>query len=138
MSAAAQISTPESHFGLPDCGRSDIGAKTHIYSASPRGGKDLIAEVTWDLVMSDDMPFVEGCYCLDGGEWQVVTARKSDACRSVQVRNGVRWDSGATGINIVFPSDATVSRLMMLNLMTHELGVTEGHEVRGPNSIMLR
>jgi hypothetical protein len=29
------------------------------------------AEITFDLVMDEDMGFVEGCYRLDGGEWKV-------------------------------------------------------------------
>ena len=36
------------------------------------------AEITWDSVMSDDMTFIEGCYRLDHGSWQVVTAAKGE------------------------------------------------------------
>lgn len=30
------------------------------------------AEISYDLVMDDDMSFVEGTYRLPGGDWQVV------------------------------------------------------------------
>lgn len=88
--------------------------------------------------MSDDMPFAEGCYRLEGGDWQVVTAVKAGISRSVGIRNGLRWESGITGMNIVLPNDAVINASTLLKMMSHELGVSEWREVRGPDSMMLR
>jgi hypothetical protein len=98
----------------------------------------MIAEITWDLVMSEDMAFAEGCYRLDGRDWQVITAFKAKGTYPVGIRNGVRWDSGVTGMNIVLPDDAKINATVLLEMMSNILGVSEWHEVRGPDSIMLR
>ena len=88
--------------------------------------------------MSEDMAFAEGCYRLEGGSWQVVTARKTKGHFSVGIRNNVLWDSGVTGMNIILPDDAKINAAALLKMMSHELGVTEWRDVRGPDSIMLR
>ena len=88
--------------------------------------------------MSEDMAFAEGCYRLEGSDWQVVTAIKANTWRSVGIRNGVRWDSGVTGMAIVLPSDAGINASLLLKMMSHELGVSEWREVRGPDSMVLR
>ena len=35
-------------------------------------------QMSYDLVMEEDMPFVEGCFRLPGGEWQVVIVSRGD------------------------------------------------------------
>ncbi|MBY8828842.1 hypothetical protein [Hephaestia mangrovi] len=98
----------------------------------------MIAEITWDLVMSEDMAFAEGCYRLQGEDWQVITAHKAKGIKLIGVRNGVRWDSGVTGMNIVLPDDANINAAKLLKMMSETLGVSEWVEVRGPDSMMLR
>ena len=88
--------------------------------------------------MSEDMPFAEGCYRLEGGEWQVVTAIHANGHWPIGIREGVRWDSGVSGINIVLPDDARINAQVLLAMMSSTLGVTKWREVRGPDSMVLR
>ena len=98
------------------------------------------AEITWDLVMSDDMPFIEGCYRLDDGPWQVVTAAKRPEHPHVIVSNGVRWKSGVTGMNILLPAWARLNAIILIELMSNTLhvDVEDWVVVRGPDSMVLR
>ena len=96
------------------------------------------AEVTWDLVMSEDMPFAEGCYRLQGGPWQVVTATKAGPDHLPGVRNGVTWASGVTGMNVVFPEHLKINRASLMQKMSEVLGVVNWREVVGPDSMALR
>jgi hypothetical protein len=95
-------------------------------------------EITFDLVMHDDMYFVEGCYRLEGGVWQVVTCFRSGGHREVGVRLNVSWASGVTGVNVIVADDAKLNREIVLATLSEALGVTEWKEVRGPDSMQLR
>lgn len=88
--------------------------------------------------MSEDMPFAEGCYRLDGGDWQVVTATKARPDRLAGVRNDVTWSSGVTGMNIVFPERLKINRASLTQKMSEVLGVEEWREIVGPDSMALR
>ena len=95
------------------------------------------AEITWDLVMSEDMSFIEGCYRVKNGPWQVVTAFKRQGVLQVETHD-VSWESGVTGINVVFSESATIDADVLLKIMSSHLGVEEWLEVRGPDSMVLR
>ena len=88
--------------------------------------------------MSEDMGFAEGCYRLEGGDWQVITAWKAGDIWPVGIRNGVHWDSGVTGMNIVFANHDKINAVPLLQMMSEVLGVSEWAEVTGPDSIQLR
>jgi hypothetical protein len=96
------------------------------------------AEITFDLVMTEDMPFVEGCYRLDDGEWQVFMFRHSGGFEPVGVKRDLDWASGVTGLNVILPDGSKINKPVVLNLMSDILGVTEWIEVRGPDSMNLR
>lgn len=96
------------------------------------------AEITWDLVMSEDMAFAEGCYRLEGKDWQVVVAYKAKGLHPVGILNGMKWPSGVTGMNIVLPSDGTINAPTLLQMMSEVLGVRDWREVAGPDSMQLR
>lgn len=96
------------------------------------------AEITYDLVMDDNMSFVEGCYRLHGGEWQVFIFIRSRGLRSIEVKKGLAWKSGATGINIIVPDNTVLSKSSVVQALSEALGVTEWVEVRGPDSIQMR
>jgi hypothetical protein len=96
------------------------------------------AEITFDLVMDEDMSFVEGCYRLDGGEWQVFIFRHARGREPVGGKRGLTWKSGVTGLNAFLPEDSKINKSVVLNVLSHTLGVTEWIEVRGPDSIKLR
>ncbi len=88
--------------------------------------------------MSEDMPFIEGCYRLEDGPWQVVTAFKREAVMHVEIRGGLTWKSGVSGINMIFPESAIINGSILLALISSYLGVDKWLEVRGPDSIVLR
>jgi hypothetical protein len=96
------------------------------------------AEITFDLVMNENMPFVEGCYRLDNDIWHVFMFRKSRGMELVGVRRNLVWDSGVTGINVIVPDDTTLNKLTVIQTLSDALGVTEWLEVRGPDSMQLR
>src|SRR6266850_5938789 len=96
-------------------------------------------EVTFDLVMDDDMSFVEGCYRLDDGIWHVFMFRKSRGIESeVGIKKDLVWDSGVTGLNVILPDDENLNKSLVLQTLSEILDVTEWVEVRGPDSILLR
>jgi hypothetical protein len=88
--------------------------------------------------MTEDMSFVEGCYRLDDGEWQVFIFGHSRGFQPVGVKRDLVWDSGVRGLNVILPDDTKINKPFVLNLMSDILGVTEWIEVRGPDSIKLR
>ena len=84
------------------------------------------------------MGFAEGCYRLPGGDWQVFTAWKAEGIEPTGVRLAVRWDSGVTGMNIVFANGEKINTSSLLQKMSDVLGVSGWREVRGPDSMQLR
>jgi hypothetical protein len=95
------------------------------------------AEISYDLVMEDEMSFVEGTYRLPGGEWQVfIFIRQRD---SIELSwRSSRWKSGATGLIVRFPSGQLLNKAVVESTLSEALGVTVWAEVRGPDSMQLR
>jgi hypothetical protein len=98
----------------------------------------VTAEISFDLVMEDNMPFVEGCYRLEGHAWEVFTFIKSGGYHQPGIRKHVTWASGVTGINVVVPDDARLDKPSVLAALSDAFAVTEWSEVRGPDSMNLR
>lgn len=96
------------------------------------------AEITFDLVMTEDMAFVEGCFRLAGGVWQVFMFRRYNGIETVGVKQNLTWKSGVTGLNAILPNDAKIDKSVVLAVLSDTLGVTEWSEVRGPDSMRLR
>jgi hypothetical protein len=96
------------------------------------------AEISYDLVMDDDMPFVEGTYRLPGGPWQVVIVLAFD--RDVPEPQVVpqRWPSGVTGVVVRIPRGERINAAMVERVLSGGLGVSEWVWVRGPDSMELR
>lgn len=94
------------------------------------------AEISYDLVMDEDMNFVEGTFRLPGGEWQVVVVSKRPV-PSLET-NLTTWDSGVTGLVVTFPLDWKLDRAAVETLLSQVFGVGGWDEVRGPDSIWLR
>ena len=55
------------------------------------GEQDMKAEITFDLVMDDDMPFVEGCYRLPDGPWQVFIFIGFRDSETLKVKTDAVW-----------------------------------------------
>jgi hypothetical protein len=93
-------------------------------------------EISYDLVMEEDMDFVEGSYRIGGCEWQVVSFSK----RQVESPSWktCTWDSGASGIEVHVPLKMRLNAPTLESLLSEILGVEVWERVRGPNSMQLR
>jgi len=96
------------------------------------------AEISYDLVMDDDMPFVEGTYRQPGGAWQVFIVSASE--RDVPAPQVVprRWESRVTGVFIRLPRSERINAATVERVLSETLGVSEWVRVRGPDSMQLR
>ena len=95
-------------------------------------------EISYDLVMEDDMEWVEGTFRLPGGDSQIVIVSSRD--RDVPAAEGVpyRWDSGVTGVVVRIPRAEQINATNVERILAEALGVTEWVRVRGPDSMELR
>lgn len=94
------------------------------------------AEISYDLVMEDEMSFVEGTYRLPGHEWQVLIFSRGPVA-SPDIESAT-WASGVTGVSVKFPEDAPLNQSVVEQLPGDRFGVDEWIEVRGPDSIQIR
>jgi hypothetical protein len=94
------------------------------------------AEISYDLVMEDDMTFVEGTYRLAGGDWRVVIVSRCDVAEPQVVPQ--RWESGVSGVFVRFPRAGRLNREAVERMLSAALGVSEWAQVRGPDSMQLR
>lgn len=96
------------------------------------------AEISYDLVMDDDMEFVEGTFRLPGGPWQVVifSASRRDVPEPEVVLQV--WDTGASGVFVRFPCHLPLNAEAVERVLSRALGVSEWVRVRGPDSMQLR
>jgi hypothetical protein len=96
----------------------------------------MIAEISYDLIMEDNMSFVEGCYRLPGHDWEVFTTiRTEDEKFGYKF---VSWSSGVTGINIFVPREITLNTTRIEQMLSKILDVDRWIVVRGPDSIVIR
>jgi hypothetical protein len=93
-------------------------------------------EISYDLIMEDDMSFVEGSYRIGNGAWQVFIFRK-DPIERPEVTSG-HWPSGVTGVFVRVPPSVRLNKQVVEQMMSEWLGVSGWREVRGPDSIQLR
>jgi hypothetical protein len=95
-----------------------------------------VGEISYDLVMEEDMAFVEGSYRLPGEDWQVVIVSRYDrAERQVMPQ---KWESGVSGVVIRFPRSARLDHAAVEEVLSAAFGVWEWVVVRGPDSMQLR
>jgi hypothetical protein len=94
------------------------------------------AEISYDLVMEDDMSFSEGTYQLPEHEWQVIIVSKDDVLEPIIVPSV--WDSGVTGLFVKYPEHRRLNELAIEELLSTYLGVDEWIRVRGPDSMQIR
>jgi hypothetical protein len=94
------------------------------------------AEISYDLLMEEDMSFVEGTYHLDDGDWRVLIVSRRDVAEPQVVAQ--QWESGVSGIFVRFPRADRLNRGALERVLSASLGVSEWVEVRGPDSMQLR
>lgn len=96
----------------------------------------MTGEISYDLVMDEDMGFVEGTFRLPGGEWRVViVSRCSVPSPEAKLTT---WESGVTGLIVTFPKGITLNKSAVEDILGQTFGVSEWVEVRGPDSMRLR
>ncbi|MFO0966311.1 MAG: hypothetical protein U0793_12110 [Gemmataceae bacterium] len=104
--------------------------------SSQRLGGNMTGDISYDLVMKDDMDFVEGTYRIGDDEWHVVIASKAPITE-VQVSKS-EWESGVKGTVIRLPRCARLNKKTLEEIMSRWFGVKTWQEVRGPDSMQLR
>jgi hypothetical protein len=97
----------------------------------------LTAQISFDLIMDDDMSFIEGSYQLPGYPWQVFIFHKEDDIHKPTSQFG-GWRSGVTGLHIKVPRDTRLNAGMAIELLTEILDWTTWITVPGPDSLVLR
>jgi hypothetical protein len=96
----------------------------------------MYAEISYDLVMENDMSFVEGTYRLPGREWRVFIFSRKDVAEP-HVEQG-SWESGVSGAFVHFPRSARLDQTAVERVLAGALEVREWVVVRGPDSMHLR
>jgi hypothetical protein len=96
------------------------------------------AHISYDLLMNDDMSFVEGTYRLPGGEWQVFIFVPDSRVVRPEVNATGKWPSGVTGVFVKWPPTLKLNKAAVLQLLSEQLRVTAWDEVQGPDSMKLR
>jgi hypothetical protein len=106
------------------------GPRWHSDHRLPNG------EISYDLVMDDDMEFVEGSYRICGCDWCVVIISK----RPIEVPSwqGCMWESGVSGIAVRVPLGMQLNSASVESLLSAILGIGDWERVRGPDSMKLR
>jgi len=101
-----------------------------------RAASEMQAQISYDLVMEEEMSFVEGTYRLPGHDWQVfIFSRKPIVTPEIQPTT---WDSGVTGVFVGFPEGNRLNRSVVEQLLSEQFDVDEWIEVSGPDSIQIR
>ena len=108
----------------------------HLITTSDNIVRQMRAEISYDLVMDDDMQFVEGTYRLPGADWQVFIF-SSREMNEPEVMHQF-WESGVTGVFVRFPRCERLNRTAVERVLSNALGVSEWAQVRGPDSMQLR
>jgi hypothetical protein len=98
-------------------------------------------EISYDLVMEDDMDFVEGtCRVPEAAgaaaAWQVFVFTKSDVSSSQVVRS--RFTSGTSGLLVRVPASTRLDCRIIEEALSDLLGVVRWRRVTGPDSMSLR
>ncbi|MCI0380526.1 MAG: hypothetical protein L0215_23310 [Gemmataceae bacterium] len=94
------------------------------------------AEISYDLIMEDDMSFVEGTYRLPGQNWQVFIFAKEHVAQP-EVTPGI-WESGVSGVFVRIPWSTRLNQSEVERVLAENLDIVAWTVVRGPDSMQLR
>jgi len=93
-------------------------------------------EISYDLVMDEDMAFSEGTFRLPGAEWQVLIVSKRDTAE-IEIIPQV-WGSGVRGLFVEVPKSFRLNKQTVQEILTQRFGIDRWDEVRGPDSMQIR
>ncbi len=92
-------------------------------------------ELSFDIVMSEEMDIVEGSYRLPGRFWEVLVFISEDV---PELRHDfVSWESGITGVKFDVPRHLSLNRDLVHRSMSAVFGAPSWHEVHGPDTMIL-
>jgi hypothetical protein len=97
-------------------------------------------EITFDIVVPEDgVTFVEGCYRINGGNWQVFFFRKeSPQSGAPRIRRNAVFSSGIRGVSGVITDYWVFNKKTVMGMLAVALGVEEWTELIGPDSLILK
>lgn len=93
-------------------------------------------EISYDLVMEENMKFVEATFRLPDGDWQVLIVKRRDVPEAHILSE--TFESGVHGVVVHVPRWSRLNKELVERLLGEWLGVDEWDEVRGPDSMNLR
>ncbi len=93
-------------------------------------------EFSFDVIVDDDMNWVEGTYRLPGKFWEVMLFGKQDV-PTLQYRTG-QWPSNIAGTVFDVPREAKLNRQYIQQALAAAFGIDSWVEVQGPDSMVLR
>jgi hypothetical protein len=96
-------------------------------------------EISYDLVMDDDMEWIEGTFRIPGLDWQVMIFLPDDDLDDEPVIDtNAHWESGVGGVLVRWPRWRPLNKTIVQQLLSSLYGVSHWVEVRGPDSMILR
>ena len=102
-------------------------------------------EVTFDIVVPEDGgTVVEGCYRINGENWQVYIFAKQgwSQCKwgrsPPHIRRNVIFSSGITGVQGIIPANWVLNKKAVMGMLAVALSVEEWTEVWGLDSLTLK
>ena len=98
----------------------------------------MCSEISFDLIMTDHMSFVEGAYRLFGEDnWHpFIVSRRS--VERPEIRKDLTWKSGATGVQVLYPRWENLNKEIVMKILGDCFSVAKWQEVKGPDSMALR
>ena len=96
----------------------------------------MSGEISYDLVMEEDMSFVEGTFRVGPSPWSVFIVSK----RAVElpVWEAHTWESGVTGLVFHVPLATSLDTASVEALLSRAIGCDQWQRANGPDSMVLR
>jgi len=106
-------------------------------------GERVLGEITFDIVVPEEgVRNVEGCYRMNGGNWQVYYLTSWDngapLAGAPAIRSNAIFQSGISGVSGVVPGGWILNKKTIKKLLAEAVGVVGWIEVSGPDSLMLK
>ena len=108
-------------------------------------GSGAKGEITFDIVVPEEgATVVEGCYRINGGNWQVYIFAKQGWSESTfgrsppHVRRDAVFSSGISGVSGIVPASSVLNKKTVMTILAEAVAVEEWTEVSGLDSLMLK
>jgi hypothetical protein len=103
----------------------------------------MLGEITFDIVVpTEGVNNVEGCYRINGGNWQVYYLtnwrHRASPTSAAIIESNALFQSGISGVSGVVPGDWTLNKRRIKEILAEAVGVDGWIEVTGPNSQILK